>query len=76
MFFVDQIGFLVLSFFMILIMIYLFNSLIQSAIFEAYRVIQLTDNFNSESAEIKEKINKFLRGIITKIKSIFKRKQT
>lgn len=60
MFFAAESSFLVLSFFVILIMIYLFNSLIQSAIFESYRVIQISDSFQAESQEMKQK----LKGIL------------
>ena len=69
MFYVAQSYFLILSFFIILIMIYLFNSLIQSAIFESYRVIQISDSFSSESQEMKEKLKGILDYFTSKFKS-------
>lgn len=73
MFFVAQNEFLALSFFVILIMIYLFNSLIQSAIFECYRVIQLSGDFTSESQEMKNKFHGILKEASSKMKSLFKK---
>ena len=69
MFYVAQSYFLILSFFIILIMIYLFNSLIQSAIFESYRVIQISDSFSAESQEMKAKIKEIFGYFTSKFKS-------
>jgi len=69
MFFVAQSTFLILSFFIILIMIYLFNSLIQSAIFESYRVIQISDSFSEESQEMRAKLKGIFHYFTLKFKS-------
>lgn len=55
-------------------MIYLFNSLIQSAIFESYRVIQITDSFSAESVEMKTKLKEIFDWITSKVKGVFTRK--
>ena len=75
MFYSAQSAFLVISFFIILIMIYLFNSLIQSSIFEAYRVIQITDSFSEESVEMKKKLKGIVIYLSKKLKSLFTRKK-
>lgn len=67
MFFTKTTEFIVFSIFIVLILIYLFNSLILSVIFESYRLLQLSEDYD-KTVGIYEILQDLWRWILKKIK--------